>query len=312
MTDSKPPHGDQDGPPTGGAEQSDPATQWWQQPTAGGNADPTVLRGGPEQFGYQSTAQPYAAPLTPPPAPLPMTPQPMMMQPPMMQPPGPPGYPPQYGNPFPVTPPPRKRNLTPWIVSGVVVLVVGLLLVIGIAVVVGKASGPKSWEGDYSWDKASNGCNVVDVTILEEWAPTPKETTHTEDSPSDSYGGGSHQCDSTYVGAGVEEATLNVEASFESKYGGTSYDIWKSIDTGTTGTGHGGGELTGNWDEGYFAYEEDDWSSFRTLDYTVAVQDSNIAVQVEIRIYSDSTIDKATVRAACEAQLEKVLAGLRN
>ncbi|MEV0298844.1 hypothetical protein [Nocardia sp. NPDC050710] len=315
MTDHNQPYGgsepqDKD-TPLAEQGQAGPTVRWWEQPGAEADPsrnDPTMI-GTPAQFGgfqdaYTPPPQPFAAP--------PTQQQPFAAAP---QPPQPPTYGPQAGYPpygqFP--PPTRSRSKAPWIIAGAVVLVIIVAVVVGIVAIVNTVGGgDNKAKGDYSMDNVTNACSLVDITILNRWAPTPDSSEHTENRPSSNIGGGSLNCRAKNKGTGSNDATLTMDADFAYKYSGnSSYQIWKDIDTGTTGTGRTSGPISGLGEEAYFAAREDSSTSFHSLDYTISVKDSNVSVQIEIQIYSKTAIDKSAVAAACEAQARKVLSGLR-
>ncbi|MFQ6327716.1 hypothetical protein ACLMAL_16455 [Nocardia sp. CWNU-33] len=331
MTDKNPPHGGHEVPAPAASSDAEPTPQWWEAPTtsdssgSSSGADPTMVRV-PGQFdAYTPPPQPYAPPPGPYPPQQPYTPpqqqyaspqqpyaQPQYAQP-APPPPGPPSYPqaPVYGAGYPGTPP-RRRSNTGWIIGGIAALVVVIALIGGLVVAAKSIGGDsKSWTGDYAMDKVTDSCSLITPSVLARWAPTQKELTHTEDQPDSDYGGGSLNCDAKYEGTSINSASLTMDADFASKYGSPHYNIWKDIDTGTSGTGRSSGAVSGLGEEAYFAYREDTSTSFNSLDYTIGVLDSNLSLQVEISIYSKTSIDRSAVAAAAEAQARQVMAGLR-
>ncbi|MEU6561770.1 hypothetical protein [Nocardia nova] len=320
MTGSNPPHGGPDQP--GQGNRPNETVHWWstpgtsEQPLTG--TDPTVMGG--------------------PPGPGPVTgTDPTVLgagfdayhsggQWPNQQPPSQPAYPqqqfpPQYAPPQPGYPQPPQKNNTPWIIGGVVGLIVVIGIVIGVVALTGSNSGGGSGssskkdgvDGNYSMANVTNACSLVDPTVLSKWAPTPKTPEHTERAP-ESYGGGNLSCRASYDGAGKygsNGSDLDFEADFKSKYGEPQYNSWKTSDTKTTGSGRTSGDIAGIGQSAYYAAYQQDYSSFVTLDYTCAALDSNVSAKVELRIQSDSTINTTDVGTTCKDQLTKALAGMR-
>ncbi|MET7773120.1 hypothetical protein [Nocardia sp. NPDC005366] len=318
MTDNKRPVDGQE-LPDHGVPQADPAARWWEQPSTGhdrSRTDPTMI-GSPAQFGgfpgaHTPPPQPFAA-SQPFAAPQPPTPPYAAPQPPAYgSPPGHSAGP--YGR-FPNRPPTRSK--TPWIIAGAVVLVLIVAVTVGLFAIAATVEdvadvGDDKSQGDYAMDNVTNSCDLVDTTILDNWAPTAQPSTHTERKPSEGIGGGSLNCRAKNDGTGIIEATLTMDADFAYKYSGnTSYDTWKNSDTGTSGTGRSSGAIPGLGEQAYYAARESDSTSFNKLEYTVGVKDSNVSVQIEITVYAKTSINRSGVAAACEAQARRVLDRLR-
>ena len=321
MTGSNPPHGGPDQP--GPGNQPNETVHWWStpatadQPLAG--TDPTVMGGQPGPGpvtgtdptvlgsgfdAYHSSGQlPYAP-----------------------QPPSHPGYPqqphqfpPQYA-PQPGYPQPPGKNNTPWIVGGVVGLIVVIGIVILVVALTGNSGGggggttkKNGVDGNYAMDKVTNACSLVDITVLSKWAPTPKDPEHTERAGDSSYGGGNLSCRASYGGAGkygMNGSDLDFEADFKSKYGDPQFNSWKNSDTKTTGSGRTSGDIAGIGTQAYYAAYQQDYSSFVTLDYTCAAIDSNVSAKVELRVQAEGSINTDDVGTTCKNQLKKALAGM--
>ncbi|WP_067531855.1 hypothetical protein [Nocardia crassostreae] len=313
--------------------------QWWSTPPAGTDssapvADPTMLN-------YNAGAVP---PYTAPPQPLP----PQQTYPPMQQPaytePPQPAYtgqqpyaqqpqqqfaPAGAGYNYPAPPPPSGGGgKTGWIIGGVLGLVV--LVGIGIGAIAltqedkpsitsGLGGDKEAMDGNYSMDKVTNACSLIDPSVLTKWASTSSGSPeHSETQPTD-YSGGSLNCQAGYESQSTtnkyhtNEADITLEVSFNGAYGDPSYKSWKQYDTGTTGTGLSSGDVTGIGEEGYWHAEVRDYSSFTVLDYTVAVRDSNVSVKAEISVDrgEGETVSKEEVAQVAKAQVQKALDGLR-
>lgn len=217
--------------------------------------------------------------------------------------PGSPGYPGARSS----------KNTTALIILGVVLLVVVLICGGGGIALLSSAAGtdePKEWKGDYSMESVTNACDLVDATVLDQWAATLDETTHQESAPS-SYGGGSLTCRISNEGADTNSARLTLDVGFAGEYTTYGYDDWKKSDTATTGTDYDSGTVNGLGEEAYYASQHSDYSSFDALDYTVAAKDSNVSVKVTLYINSQTPINRSTVDQVCRDQVRKVLDGLR-
>ncbi|AYF77145.1 hypothetical protein D7D52_28745 [Nocardia yunnanensis] len=246
------------------------------------------------------------------------------------------GYPQQF-TPPPVAPaygytapPPRSGgNKTGWIIGGVIGLVVVVGAVIGIvALSSGGSDSPlggdkKKSAGKYTMDGVTNGCSVIDTSVLSKWVATSKGTPeHSETKPTD-YSGGRFECR-----AGNEEASktdkystnsadLTLDVSFlsgsASAYNRPDYDMWKTSDTGTTGSGRTAGDVTGIGEAGYWSSKVDDYTYFTTTDYTVAVKDDNASVKVNIRLSMSKgqAVSKDEVAQVCKDQAQKALTNLK-
>lgn len=321
MTGSNPPHG---GPEyQGQGHPPNETVHWWSTPAApeqpltgtdptvmGGRpgpvtgTDPTVLGAGFDAYHGGAPQQPYG-----------------------QQPPSVPNYPQQqFPPPYAQQPaypqPPKKNNNTPWIVGGVVGLVVVIGIVIGVIALTGGSGsggkGPlgdkKGVDGNYSMANVTDACSLIDPTVLRKWAPTPKDAPeHTERAPDSSFGGGNLTCRARYDGAGKygsNGSDIDLEADFQSKYSDPQFNSWKNYDTKTTGSGRTSGDIAGIGSQAYYAAYQQNYSSFVTLDYTCAALDSNVSVKVELRIQAEGSIDNADVGTTCKDQLKKALAGL--
>ncbi len=322
MTDNPP----QDAP--------DDDVQWWSTPATSSpgapgasatGADPTILGAGHQfgtsgqQFGASGYAQPYAQQ----PNSQQSYPQQTYAQTSYVQPtPGPqpvaqvqPGY---TGQQYPQ--PPRRGNSALWIIGGVVGVVV-IISVVLVAVTVhathsatNSLLGTKKIDGNYAMSNVTNACSLVDLTVLSQWAPTPKPNPeHTEHAPDGTIGGGSLECNANYQGAGqysTNGAEMDLDVEFQSSFGSPDYNMWKDEDTKTTGTGRDSGTLTDLGEQSYYATYEQDYSSFDVLEYTCATMDSNLSAKIRLRIESDNPASKNNVATTCKTQLKKVLTGL--
>ncbi|MEU4316541.1 hypothetical protein [Nocardia sp. NPDC024068] len=220
---------------------------------------------------------------------------------------------PQPGFPAP-TGYPRSRsrsNNTALIVVGVVLLVVVLVCGGGIALLnAGGDEKDKEWAGDYGMASVTNSCDLIDAGVLDQWAATRDETTHQESPPAD-YGGGSLNCRISNEGTDTNSARLTLDVAFTGEYTTYGYDDWKKTDTATTGTDYDSGSVSGLGQEAYYASHVSDYSSFETVDYSVAAKDSNVSVKVTMYISYDGPVDTSTVDQLCRDQVRKVLDGLR-
>jgi hypothetical protein len=204
----------------------------------------------------------------------------------------------------------RSKNNTALIVVGVVLFVVLLICGGGGIALLNSESEAKEWEGNYGMDSVTNACDLVDPSVLDQWAANRDETTHQEDAPA-SYGGGSLKCQISNEGTGSNRARLSFDVAFETEYGSYGYDDWKKSDTATTGTDYDSGVVTGLGEEAYYSSQLNDYSSFQSLDYTVAAKDSNVSVKVNIYVTYDGVVDRSTVDRICRDQVRKALDELR-
>ncbi|MEV6102418.1 hypothetical protein [Nocardia sp. NPDC051981] len=234
---------------------------------------------------------------------------------------------PAYG--YPAQPPRSGGNKTGWIVGGVIGLVVIVGVIIG-AVALSGGDGPsplsddkKKNAGKYTMDGVTNGCSVIDTSVLSKWVSTSKGTPeHSETKPTD-YSGGRFDCR-----AGNEEASktdkyttntadLTLDVSFLSgastAYNKPEYDTWKTTDTGTTGSGRTAGDVNGIGEAGYWSAKVDDWTYWTTTDYTVAVKDDNASVKVNIRLRmaKGQDVSKDEIAQVCKDQARKALTNLK-
>ncbi|NKY50052.1 hypothetical protein [Nocardia vermiculata] len=329
-------------PPNGGSEHQGPGNppnetvHWWstapqvpEQPLTGTDptvmggqpgpvtgTDPTVLGAGFDAYHHgMQQQQPYG-----------QQQQYGQQQPYGGQPPSQPSYPqqqfpPPYGQQPPYPPPPGKKSNTGLIVAGVVGLVVVIGAVVSVIALTGGDSGgdtkkkDNGVDGNYSMEHVTNACNLIDPTVLQQWAPNVDGVPeHTERAPGKSIGGGSLTCRASYDGAGkygTDGSDIDLDVDFKSKYGDPRYQSWKQSDTQTTGTGRTSGPIPGIGTEAYYAINQRDYSSFTTLDYTCAAIDSNVSVKVELDIQAEGSINTDTVATTCKNQLQKALSGLK-
>ncbi|WP_280268570.1 hypothetical protein [Nocardia wallacei] len=346
MTGPNPPH-DREQPDQGG--QPNETVQWWSTPPAHTSpetpvtgTEPTVLGGGrqgpvtgtdPTVLGagfdsYLGNAQPPSQPYG-----QQSQPQYPQQSAPQYQQQAQGGYPPPppYGNqpygqqPYPGRPypPPKKGSAAPWIIGGVVGLVVIIAAVVGVVALASRDSGggggsltgtDSKVDGNYAMTNVTDACTLVDTTVLRKWAPTPDGTPeHTERQPDSTLGGGSLECRASYTGAGKygdDGSDLDFEADFQSEYGTPDFNNWKDYDTQTTGSGRSSGIITGLGQDAYYAIYEQSYSSFVTLDYTCAVLDSNLSAKVKLSIDTPTATNKDEVGTACKDQLKKALTAL--
>lgn len=291
-------------------------------------ADPTLLAGG--QSPYTAPPQGYVPPPSAPAYPqvsAPAYPQPSVpayAQAPapgyhqaIPQPPAPGPY--GYGAPgYPPRPPQRSGGGTTWIVLGVlgaVVLLVGGVIA-AFAINSGASDEKNAWDGDYSMSKITDACTLLDRSVLTTWATNQKAPEHTEHQPSGRTGGGSLRCQLKNETAptkygGTDDASLELDVDFASKYGSDRMESWKSSHLSTTGSGRTSGPVSGLGTEANYSA----WSVSDTVyNYTVAVKDSNVFVEVELEvsmIYTDRTVDQAQIAQTANSQARKVLAALR-
>ncbi|WP_157107149.1 hypothetical protein [Nocardia grenadensis] len=200
----------------------------------------------------------------------------------------------------------RSKNNTALIVVGVVLFVIVLICGIGGIALVNSDSGSEGADGDYGMENVTNACDLVDASVLDQWAANRDETTHQEDAPA-SYGGGSLHCQVSNEGTDSNSARLGLDVTFDSEYGSYGYDEWKKSDTATTGTDYSSGAVTELGEDAYYSSQVNDYSSFQTLDYTVAAKDSNVSVKVNLYITYDGVVDRSTVDRSCRDQVRKVL-----
>ncbi|MFI6870830.1 hypothetical protein [Nocardia sp. NPDC050406] len=241
--------------------------------------------------------------------------------PPPMQPPG-------YGG-YPQSPGP-SGNKTGLIIGGIVGLVVLVGIGIGVVAVTssddpikmgGDEKSKTNADGKYSMENITNACSLIDPSVLTKWAKNSSgNPEHTETQPTE-YTGGSLDCKAGYTEPSVaskyhdNEADITLDVSFlgNSEYSKPDYDFWKQSDTGTTGSGRSSGDVTGIGEQGYWSSKVDDYSSFSVLDYTVAVQDSNVSVKVKISLDrgQGESVSKDEVATVAKQQVQKALDGLK-
>ncbi|MFE3027238.1 hypothetical protein [Nocardia tengchongensis] len=319
--------------------------QWWATAPSGSEPGQPVQGADPTMLNYAAGGMP---PYTPPAQPLPSgQPSGGYQQQPMAGgygQPGPeayaqpmPGYPqPQYapqppiaplaqGYGYPAQPPRSGGNKTGWIVGGVIGLVVIVGVIIGVVALSGGdkptalGGDKKKNSGKYTMDGVTNGCTVIDTSVLNKWVANSKGTPeHTETKPTD-YSGGRFDCR-----AGNEDAsktdkyttntadlTLNVSflSGSSTAYNRPEYEMWKSSDTGTTGSGRTAGDVNGIGEAGYWSAKVDDYTYWTTTDYTVAVKDDNASVKVNIRLRmaKGQSVTKDEIAQVCKEQAQKAL-----
>ncbi|MTE12129.1 hypothetical protein [Nocardia aurantiaca] len=326
---------------------SQETAQWWATPPTGTDAGQPVQGADPTMLNYNAGAMPYTPPAQALPSGQPSggyPQQPMSggypqqpisggypqqplsggyPQPQYTPPPPTPPLVPGYG--YPAQPPRPGGNKTGWIVGGVIGLVVIVGIVIG-AVALSGGDSPSPLGGDkkknagkYTMDGVTNGCTVIDTTVLNKWVATSKGTPeHSETKPTD-YSGGRFECR-----AGNEEASktdkyttntadLTLDVSFLSgsstAYNRPDYDMWKTTDTGTTGSGRTAGDVNGIGEAGYWSAKVDDWTYWTTTDYTVAVKDDNASVKINIRLRmaKGQDVSKDEIAQVCKDQARKAL-----
>lgn len=341
MTGTNPPPGGQQDP---GNHQE--TAQWWATPPAGTDSqpvqgDPTMLNyGGGQPVPTDPTMLNYGGgmPYTPPAQPLPpqqpnyggqpgYTSGPAPVQPQYAS--GPAPMQPMYGGGYPQPPRPPSGNKTGLIVGGIIGLVVLVGIGIGAVAVLGSDDPIKigddkpkaNADGKYSMDSVTNACSLIDPSVLTKWAKNQSgNPEHSETKPTE-YSGGSLECRAGYEEPSVtskyhdNEADITLDVSFlgNSSYSKPDYDSWKQYDTGTTGSGRSSGDVSGIGQQGYWSSKLDDYSSFSVLDYTVAVQDSNVSIKVKISIDrgTGESVTKEEVSTVAKAQVQKALDGLK-
>ncbi|GAA2475582.1 hypothetical protein [Nocardia seriolae] len=287
----------------GGYPQQPPVTGGgYQQPV------PPMQSGG---FPQQQYAQPqYAAP--------------QQFTPPPPVPPGAPGY----G--YAPQPPRSGGNKNGWIIGGVIGLVVIVGAIIGVVALSGSDSSPlggdkKKNAGKYTMDGVTNGCTVIDTSVLSKWAANSKGTPeHSETKPTD-YSGGRFECragneetsKTDKYSSSTNTADLTLDVAFlsgsSSAYNRPEYDLWKTSDTGTTGSGRTSGDVSGIGEAGYWTSKVDDYTYFTSTDYTCAVKDDNASVKVEFRLtmYKGKDVSKDDLATACKEQVRKALQNIK-
>jgi hypothetical protein len=220
-----------------------------------------------------------------------------------------PGYGPPSGYPPPATPPSRPGRSKKGLVA---IAAVALVAVLGVGVAVGIAlSGDSSDEavpasipaspsevpstttaplsappGKYSMKAIANACDLIDPKPLTKWSSTPTPPVHREDRPSGGYGGGL-TCDLRYTstsptdGVTTDEAGISVLAEFTSAGEPPEYDNFQNAGASQ---GWSTGTIPGLGARNY-------WRGLAVTDpapaatYVVAVQDSNVSVQVQVAVH---------------------------
>ncbi|MFC9893008.1 hypothetical protein ACFVMC_04875 [Nocardia sp. NPDC127579] len=315
MTEKNPPNGDAT------PEGADPAAHWWEQPTAAASGAPDPARSDPTMIGTPTTPFAGQEQYTPPPQPQYAAPPPYTAPQPQPQYGAQPGYAPQ-----PVPFQRTRSSKTPWLIAGGIVLVLVIGLFAGCVALINTASdsyksGGGNAEGKYAMDKITNACNLIDTSSVTKWAKTPSgDPEHTETQPK-SYTGGELKCRATYKEASTSSkyhtntASISLDVSFlgDGSFADHDYDNWKQYDTGTTGSGLSSGDVTGIGEKGYWHSEVRDYSSSAITEYTVAVQDSNVSIKVEISVdrADGDSFDKEELGEVAKAQVRKALTGLQ-
>ncbi|MGH3664211.1 MAG: hypothetical protein ACRDTQ_20455, partial [Micromonosporaceae bacterium] len=292
----QPPYGGQGGQWSGGGEWQPPSehTQYGPPPEGGpGSYDQPQAYEQPQSYEQPGYAQPgysdqYSAP--------PSYSEPYS---------GPPGYDPNAGPPPMPAPVPSQSNPVPWIIGGVGGLVVLVLLVVVAFVVLsggssddtggpgggattGGGSTEAAPEGGYSLDNVSNACDLVDPAGIEEWAgDQTKDPENKEDKGSDYYAyvscSAEFEDDSSEYG-NTTSFTLTASTSETSETAKDTYEDREKSAKGKTGSGRESGDVTGVGEDGYFASEVTEYSTFNSVTYEMSVVDSNLVL--ECRIYS--------------------------
>ncbi|QLY31257.1 hypothetical protein H0264_02480 [Nocardia huaxiensis] len=242
---------------------------------------------------------------------------------------------PQPGYGYPTPPPSGGGSKTGWIVGGVI----GLIVIVGVAIGAialtggsdkkddGLFGGGNSDDGKYTMANITNGCSAVDISVLTKWASTSKGSPeHKETQPTD-YSGGNFDCRAGYEqqsppdkygSTDTDTADLDLEVDFmsgsSSAYNRPTYDMWKQMDVGTTGTGRASGDITGLGEEAYWFSKSEDWTYWSDYEYTVATKDDNVSIKVTISIRrsaQSSSINKDDVATAAKQQVQKALDAVR-
>ncbi|MGW4248220.1 hypothetical protein [Nocardia sp. NPDC004722] len=235
---------------------------------------------------------------------------------------------PGYG--YPAQPPRSGGNKTGLIIAAVIGLVVVVGAVIGIVAFSGSdgggGGGAKKNAGKYTMDGVTNGCTVIDTSALSKFAANSKGTPeHSETKPTD-YSGGRFECRAgneettkpdKYGSTNTNTADLTLNVSFlsgaSSAYNRAEYDLWKTSDTGTTGSGRTSGDLAGIGEAGYWVSKSDDYTYFTSTDYTCAVKDDNVSVKINIRLttYKGKDVSKDDLAQVCKDQTRKALTNVK-
>lgn len=247
---------------------------------------------------------------------------------------GPPGW--GYGPPSGYPPPGRStRGL-------VVIAAVALAAVLGVGIAVGIAlSGDSSDEavpastpaspsevpstttaplsappGKYSMKSIADACDLIDPKPLTKWSATPTAPVHREDPPSGGYGGGL-TCDVRYTstsptdGVTTDEAGISVLAEFTSAGEPPEYDNFQNAGAAQ---GWSTGTIPGLGAHNY-------WRGLAVTDpapaatYVVAVQDSNVSVQVQVAVHrapGEPPLKLSDLSAIARSQTRTVLDRLKH
>ncbi|WP_460721808.1 hypothetical protein [Nocardia heshunensis] len=287
-----------------------------QQAMPVGYPQPPVSGGYPQQpmdaFAQQPAPVGYAQPMSG------GFPQQQFTPPPPVPPVGP-------GYAYPTQPPRSGGNKTGLIIAAVIGLVVVVGAVIGIVAFSGSSGGgggAKKDAGKYTMNGVTNGCTVIDTSVLSKFAANSKGTPeHSETKPTD-YSGGRFDCRAgneettkpdKYGSTNTNTADLTLNVSFlsgaSSAYNRAEYDMWKTSDTGTTGSGRTSGDLAGIGEAGYWVSKSDDYTYFTTTDYTCAVKDDNASVKINFRLtmYKGKDVSKDDLAQSCKDQVRKAL-----
>lgn len=168
----------------------------------------------------------------------------------------------------------------------------------------------------YTAANVHNGCDLVDVRVLDQWAPKrDQEPQHNERKPSDLLGGGGADCSvsSSASGRTTARAVLRMDAAIADKYGVTVYPAWSESATSRSGNGRTTGAVDGLGERAFFAVDEDKTDYSHRVDYTVGAQDDNLSVKVSISVFVDerTRLDPDAIRRACIDQVRSVMTGMR-
>ncbi len=218
--------------------------------------------------------------------------------------------------PVPSPPPPQqRRGRLGWIVGGVATAGAVTTLII-LALTTPRDAAPAAARAVYTAENVRNACDLIDVGVLDRWAPNPDRTpSHNERKPSELLGGGGADCSASSSASGrtVATARLRMDAAIADKYGATVYQAWSESEAGRTGAGRTLGDVPGLGERAFFAVDEDKTDYSHRVDYTVAAQDDNLSVKVNISVFVDerTRLDPDAIRQACIDQVRSVMTGMR-
>lgn len=201
---------------------------------------------------------------------------------------------------------PQTRRL--WILGATAGIVVLGLVAIGVLFAV---RGGDDKQGKYSGTATSNACDLVDVSVLAQWAGGPaEERRHTEDKTT--FGGPVFNCTARDFAANSGHATLTVNASI-GKDVEMFFDMAQQTALGTTGTGRRSGSLSGLGAKAYFTSHADPSDSYATFEYSVGVLDDNLSVRVSLDVRGGNgfSADMDRLATVCREQAKLVLERLK-